>query len=425
MKKLILGLAALLVTIVPSHAGELGNPAAPLKISEWVKGKPVALAEVKDKQVVVVEFWATWCPPCRTSIPHLTEMQKKFKDVIFVGVTDEESSTVKKFVAKMGDKMDYVVAIDDEGQTSKGYMQEFGIDGIPHAFVVDLEGRVVWQGHPMAGLAQALEQIVAGKYDLAAEKLKAKKAAEAEEKQAGVQKKLAKLAELIVAGKDNEETKQLEADLAALEKENGDIMEGQKFEAADFRKRVLFGQKAKKYQKAFMDSASAEALSKLEQELQSEAPADFDLKQYKQSLSTRLEAQTATPVLQSYMEAVGENGDSAKATELAKKVEGLEIKSPMLLNEIAWVILTSDAVKHRDFALAVNFSKRAVAASEGKEAGIIDTYARALFDSGKVAEAIVEQQKAIAIATDAATKEELTATLKRYQGKPEPKAPGL
>ena len=38
--------------------------------------------------IMVVEFWATWCGPCRTSIPHLIELQKKFKDVMFVGISD-------------------------------------------------------------------------------------------------------------------------------------------------------------------------------------------------------------------------------------------------------------------------------------------------------------------------------------------------
>src|SRR6188474_3333423 len=79
-------------------AAELGETAAPLEISEWVKGDAIDLATAKGKKVLVVEFWATWCGPCRTSIPHLTEMQKKFKDVVFIGVSDEDAATVKKFV---------------------------------------------------------------------------------------------------------------------------------------------------------------------------------------------------------------------------------------------------------------------------------------------------------------------------------------
>src|ERR1044071_8796476 len=93
------------------RAADLGEAAAPLEISEWVKGGPVDLAAVKGKKVVVVEFWATWCGPCRVSIPHLTEMQKKFakRDVLFVGISDEDSAKVKTFVDGMGEKMDYTV----------------------------------------------------------------------------------------------------------------------------------------------------------------------------------------------------------------------------------------------------------------------------------------------------------------------------
>ncbi|MGC3957126.1 MAG: TlpA disulfide reductase family protein [Verrucomicrobiota bacterium] len=417
MKKLILGVAIVGALLAGAIGAELGTPAAQLKISEWVKGKSVDLAAVKGKQVVVVEFWATWCPPCRTSIPHLTEMQKKFKDVIFVGVTDEESDVVRKFVTKMGDKMDYVVAIDDNGQTSKGYMQAFGIGGIPHAFIVDKEGRVVWQGHPMAGLDAALESIVAGKFDLEAEKVRAKKEAEAEAEQERVGKKLQQLAQMISAGKDNEETKKLETELVALEKELGDIMGGEKFDPAEFRKRVLFGKKVQKYQRAYLASASAAELEKLEQDLQVDAPASFNLKQFKESMASQLEAKKAEPVLESYMEAVGENGDKAKAAELAKQVEALQLKSPQLLNEIAWAILTSEHIKVRDLELATKLAKAGVASSGGKEAGILDTYARALFDSGKVAEAIEQQKRAVAAAADEELKKDLTATLKMYQDK--------
>src|SRR5215510_7930870 len=110
-----------LVGMVDAHAAQLGDPAPALQISDWVKGDPLDLAEAKGKQVVVVEFWATWCGPCRVSIPHLTELQKKFKDVAFVGVSNEDPDTVKKFVTKMGDQMDYAVAVDKEDKTSDGY----------------------------------------------------------------------------------------------------------------------------------------------------------------------------------------------------------------------------------------------------------------------------------------------------------------
>src|SRR6187401_1988056 len=140
-----------------SAAGKLGQDAPPLKITSWIKGKPVDLAATKGKQVVVVEFWATWCGPCRTSIPHLTELQKKFKDqVVFIGLSDETEAKVKPFVEKMGNKMDYVVALDDQRKTSAGYMGAFGVNGIPHAFIVDKAGKLVWHGHPMDDMESVL-----------------------------------------------------------------------------------------------------------------------------------------------------------------------------------------------------------------------------------------------------------------------------
>lgn len=159
-KSLLVGFALLGAMVGCSYADKTGDPAAALEIKEWVKGSPV---DVKDgKNVYVVEFWATWCPPCRRSIPHLTEIQKQFKDkgVVVVGVSDEKPETVKPFVKKMGDQMDYTVAVDDGRKTFKSYMQAYGQRGIPHAFIVGKDGKVVWHGHPMDGLDKALTRIV-------------------------------------------------------------------------------------------------------------------------------------------------------------------------------------------------------------------------------------------------------------------------
>ncbi|MBI5772694.1 MAG: TlpA family protein disulfide reductase [Verrucomicrobia bacterium] len=168
MKLHPVSLAAALIVAASLNlpAAKLGDPAAPLAIKEWVQGKAV---DVKDgKNIYVVEFWATWCPPCRTSIPHLTELQKKFKDkgVVFVGISDEDAATVKPFVTKMGKEMDYIVACDDDRKSNTGYMQAYGQGGIPTAFIVGKEGKVLWFGHPMAELEETLAKIVAGKYDL-------------------------------------------------------------------------------------------------------------------------------------------------------------------------------------------------------------------------------------------------------------------
>jgi thiol-disulfide isomerase/thioredoxin len=164
MKTTITTLCAMLA-FVSVHAAGLGMPAPALNVADWVKGQAVDLKEGKGKTVYVVEFWATWCPPCRASIPHLTELQKKFKDkgVTVIGVSDEKVSTVKPFVNKMGPKMEYTVAVDKDQKTSGAYMGAFGVDGIPHAFVVDKTGAIVWHGHPMDGLDKAIEAVLEGK----------------------------------------------------------------------------------------------------------------------------------------------------------------------------------------------------------------------------------------------------------------------
>ena len=160
-KTRIVALALSLSGSLSLFAAKIGDPAAALSIGEWIKGQPVDLATVKGEKIVVVEFWATWCGPCRTSIPHLTKLQQKFtdRDVVFVGISDEDPATVREFVNKMGEKMDYVVACDANRQTSDGYMKAFGKNGIPQAFVVDREGNIAWEGHPMGDLEKTLERL--------------------------------------------------------------------------------------------------------------------------------------------------------------------------------------------------------------------------------------------------------------------------
>lgn len=136
---------------------DVSTPATPEKVLgkataleglTYIKGETVKFEEGK---FYVVEFWATWCPPCRASIPHLTELQKNFKDagLTIIGISDEESDTVKKFVEEQGEKMNYTVALDTKGTANKAYMEKFKQRGIPTAFFVNGKGEIVWIGHPL------------------------------------------------------------------------------------------------------------------------------------------------------------------------------------------------------------------------------------------------------------------------------------
>lgn len=150
----------------------VGDAAPALSIATWIKGEPVTKFE-KGK-VYVVEFWATWCGPCIASMPHMSALQKEFKDkgVTIIGVTSQDRNgntlaKAQKMVADKGDTMGYTVAWDNERETSNAYMRASGQGGIPCAFVVNKEGKVVYIGHPMF-LDMVIEPVLDGKWDIKA-----------------------------------------------------------------------------------------------------------------------------------------------------------------------------------------------------------------------------------------------------------------
>jgi len=115
----------------------------------YIKGGPIDAEAIKGSKVLVLEMWATWCPPCRQTIPHLSEIQHKYpEEAVMIGITTEDNAPqIKQFVKQMGDKMEYVVAIDD-GRITNDLMGRYKVRGIPHAFVFDKDFNVAWQGHP-------------------------------------------------------------------------------------------------------------------------------------------------------------------------------------------------------------------------------------------------------------------------------------
>jgi thiol-disulfide isomerase/thioredoxin/Tfp pilus assembly protein PilF len=151
----------------------IGDVAPPLTVKSFVKGKKIT--QFDPKKIYVVEFWATWCGPCKATIPHLTMLQKQYPQVTFIGVSilEQDQAGVKPFVAQMGDNMGYTVAMDtdveDKGFMAKSWFQASGEQGIPTTFVVK-DGKIAWIGYPTA-LDKPLPSIIAGKWDMQAEKV--------------------------------------------------------------------------------------------------------------------------------------------------------------------------------------------------------------------------------------------------------------
>lgn len=176
---------------------EIGDKAPALRVAKWIVGGPATPDKPDGKTVYVVEFWATWCPPCLRSVPHLIKLQDRLKDrgVVVVGISDEDPQTVEAFARRM--KMTYTVGIDDDHATSNAWMA--GVSGIPHAFVVNKDGVIVWSGHPLMGLDDVLEQVLAGAYDAEHSKRVARAKAQLEKagEAADLDQALAALDELI------------------------------------------------------------------------------------------------------------------------------------------------------------------------------------------------------------------------------------
>jgi peroxiredoxin len=103
-----------------------------------LQGRRWQLKQLKGK-VVLINFWATWCPPCRAELPELRELQQRFgtKGLVILAVSDEDTTTLSNFVKQHN--VDYNVLIDPAGKLK----ERFQVNGIPQTFVYDRRGKLV------------------------------------------------------------------------------------------------------------------------------------------------------------------------------------------------------------------------------------------------------------------------------------------
>lgn len=121
---------------------------------QTLDGKTLSPKELKGK-VVLLDFWATWCPPCREEVPHMVKINEEYgsKGLQIIGVSlDRSIGDMKPFVAQ--NKMTWQHTFDGRGTLSK----QFGADSIPRVFLFSPDGVLRWTGHP-ANLDKHLKEV--------------------------------------------------------------------------------------------------------------------------------------------------------------------------------------------------------------------------------------------------------------------------
>ncbi|MCF7958510.1 MAG: TlpA family protein disulfide reductase [Phycisphaerae bacterium] len=127
----------------------LWSQAPELTVEKWLTDAP----DITGKYVLI-EFWATWCPPCRRSIPLLNTLHEKYGNkLVVIGVSEEAEDQVRQLAEP---KIQYFSAID----TQKKMYTALGVRGIPHVILMEPGWGVVWEGFPLLEDYELTEGIV-------------------------------------------------------------------------------------------------------------------------------------------------------------------------------------------------------------------------------------------------------------------------
>lgn len=128
------------------------NQKAPkLVVEKWLTDKP----NTKGK-FVLIDFWATWCGPCRKAIPELNKFKAEFEnDLIVIGISDETQGKIQSLT---NPKIEYFSAID----TERRMYNSLEVKGIPHCILIDPNGIVRWEGYPILTGYELTSEVIKG-----------------------------------------------------------------------------------------------------------------------------------------------------------------------------------------------------------------------------------------------------------------------
>ena len=122
----------------------------PLEVGYVQGSKPTG------ERAILVELWATWCGPCRQTIPHLNALYEQYhlRGLDVVGISNEDTEPVRAFMRQV--PIRYAVGLDP----AQRYQKALKVRAIPHAFLLDRDGKLVWEGHPLSLAPNQIESVL-------------------------------------------------------------------------------------------------------------------------------------------------------------------------------------------------------------------------------------------------------------------------
>ncbi|HUU83946.1 MAG TPA: TlpA disulfide reductase family protein [Phycisphaerae bacterium] len=166
-------LAVLLAAALPARAElSVGDPAPKFTIDTWLEGAAEDPAAGKGEKIYVLDFWATWCLPCIYQMPELAEFQRAYRDqgVVVIGVTGpvqgQQLEQVRQFLKARPGGVGYTIGWDSSMRMWDNFLTAAGSEGIPYLFVIGRDGRIAYHGYESPKAKDAVNDLVAGTFDM-------------------------------------------------------------------------------------------------------------------------------------------------------------------------------------------------------------------------------------------------------------------